>query len=129
MLQTALLCLALNIHYEARGEPIEGQFAVAHVTINRSKENKTSICHEVFKKGQFSWTKKRYSIPKDDTWKRSKKVAEMALKNKDSTNGATYFFNPSKCRTPHSIIKNRIKTKIIGNHVFYANKNSQLPRR
>lgn len=97
ILHAALLCLALNIHFESRGEPIEGQLAVAHVTINRAKENRTSICHEVFKKNQFSWTRNRYSIPKGPTWEKSKNVATMALRTPDSVKGATYFFNPKIC--------------------------------
>jgi len=121
ILHAALLCLALNIHFEARGEPIEGQIAVAHVTINRAKENQTDICHEVFKKGQFSWTHQRYSIPKGDSWERSKNIAKLSLKISDSVKGATYFFNPKKCR-PNFIVKNKKKIKVIGNHVFYANK-------
>ncbi|MCK4867057.1 MAG: cell wall hydrolase, partial [Alphaproteobacteria bacterium] len=30
-----LECLALNVYFEARGEPREGQVAVAHVVMNR----------------------------------------------------------------------------------------------
>ena len=30
-----LHCLAENIYYEARGEPLDGQYAVAEVTLNR----------------------------------------------------------------------------------------------
>jgi N-acetylmuramoyl-L-alanine amidase len=35
MVATALVCLALNIYFEARNESLAGQFAVAEVTINR----------------------------------------------------------------------------------------------
>ena len=31
----AVLCLALNVYFEARSEPINSQFAVAEVTMNR----------------------------------------------------------------------------------------------
>jgi spore germination cell wall hydrolase CwlJ-like protein len=117
ILHAALLCLALNIHFEARGEPIEGQLAVAHVTINRAKENQTSICHEVFKKGQFSWTKKRYSIPKGLEWEKSKKIAQLSLKSPDSVNGATYFFNPTKCH-PIDIVKKKKRVKKIRKSYF-----------
>lgn len=117
ILHAALLCLALNIHFEARGEPIEGQLAVAHVTINRAKENKTSICHEVFKKGQFSWTRHRYSIPKGPEWENSKKVASLSLKSSDSVKGATYFFNPKKCH-PANIVRGRVKVKRIRKSCF-----------
>lgn len=112
ILHAALLCLALNIYFEARGEPIEGQRAVAHVTINRARENKTSICHEVFKKGQFSWTRHRYSIPKGQSWEQSKKIAHQSLNVEDSVKGATYFFNPKKCH-PDTIVRNKRKIKSI----------------
>ena len=121
LLQSALFCLALNIHFEARGEPIQGQIAVAHVTMNRVKENKSNICHEVFKKGQFSWTQKRFSIPKGPEWEKAKNIAKLSLQSPDSVRGATYFFNPKKCH-PSSIVKNKKKITKIGNHVFYANK-------
>ena len=32
---TALLCLSANIYFEARGEDIAGQIAVAEVVLNR----------------------------------------------------------------------------------------------
>ncbi|TLZ19962.1 MAG: hypothetical protein E6K26_04220, partial [Gammaproteobacteria bacterium] len=32
-----LRCLAENIYFEARGEPIAGQYAVAEVTLNRTQ--------------------------------------------------------------------------------------------
>lgn len=117
IVKTALLCLALNIYFEARGEPIYGQYAVAHVTINRSKLHKTSICHEVFKKNQFSWTKYKYSIPpkNDKVWFQALIIAKKALRSNDITNGALYF--------NHNRIKRSFKyrpIKQIGNHTFYT---------
>ena len=35
LLQSALICLAMNIYHEARSEPIAGRVAVAEVTLNR----------------------------------------------------------------------------------------------
>ena len=58
-------CLARNIYHEARGEDIDGQIAVAQVTLNRvdSPRYPNSICDVVYHdKGprawdcQFSWT-------------------------------------------------------------------------
>ena len=48
----AALCLASNIYFEARGEPIDGQILVAEVTMNRGSD----ICATVFEPDQFSWT-------------------------------------------------------------------------
>lgn len=56
-------CLATNIHYESRGEPVLGQIAVARVTMNRAKDS--SICTEVYRYKQFSWTLKKHKPLKD----------------------------------------------------------------
>ena len=51
-------CLALNVYHEARGEVIEGQIAVAHVTLNRVNHSyfPETICDVVYQNRQFSWT-------------------------------------------------------------------------
>lgn len=43
-------CLAINIYHEARGETVEGKFAVGHVTMNRVNSNRfpNSICKVVY---------------------------------------------------------------------------------
>lgn len=48
------LCVATNIFFEARAEPLKGQIAVKDVTRNRGK----NACAVVFAKHQFSWTAK-----------------------------------------------------------------------
>ena len=35
MIEMFLTCLALNVYHEARSEPMDGQYAVAHVVLNR----------------------------------------------------------------------------------------------
>src|SRR5919106_4678476 len=51
-------CLARNVYYEARGEPIAGQYAVAEVTMNRkaSPRYPKTVCEVVYQKEAFSWT-------------------------------------------------------------------------
>lgn len=51
----AALCLAGNMYFEARGEPVDGQIMVAEVTMNRAGVD-GDICATVFEKKQFSWT-------------------------------------------------------------------------
>ena len=61
MLETALMCLALNIYFEARSEPIQGQIAIAEVTLNRvaSANFPNDVCSVVLQDNnsgcQFSW--------------------------------------------------------------------------
>src|SRR3546814_13057986 len=58
------LCLAKNIYFEARSEPLEGKLAVAHVVMNRvaSQYFPETVCgvvqdgtEEVLNRCQFSW--------------------------------------------------------------------------
>jgi spore germination cell wall hydrolase CwlJ-like protein len=122
LIKSALFCLALNIYYEARGEPLQGQYAVAHVTLNRVKQNYSDICTEVFKQGQFSWTRHKFKIPsdKDKSWKVAQEVARRALSSKDITGGATYFHSRN-CRNTTNFKNKRVTTKI-GGHIFYVNR-------
>ena len=50
ILESALLCLSLNIYYEAGYEPPEAQMAVALVTLNRAHHKQTKVCNVVFAK-------------------------------------------------------------------------------
>ena len=58
MLSAAAMCLAINLWYEARGEGINGMFAVAEVTERRVvlPAWPDSHCEVVYQPWQFSWT-------------------------------------------------------------------------
>lgn len=108
-------CLAANIHYEARGESKKGQIAVAHVTLNRTKDKRfpKTVCGVVKQPGQFSWVKD------NPVMKAPKKFQELALevlsgKYKDPTRGALFFHNGSV-----ESFKRRELIRI-GEHIFYA---------
>lgn len=133
ILETALICLTANIYYEARGENLLGQQAVAQVTINRSKVKQKPICDVVTEKHQFSWTTgrikqdkrgkwhiKRVAEPKDKVaWKWSKRVARRMLakqRRMDVTLGATHYH--AKYVRP-KWAKSMLLTYSEGQHVFY----------
>jgi len=40
MIDAFITCLALNIYYEARNQPISGQVAVAHVVLTRVADSR-----------------------------------------------------------------------------------------
>jgi len=48
----SLACLARNVYFEARGEPVAGQYAVAEVTMNRRASGRYSntVCGVVYQK-------------------------------------------------------------------------------
>src|SRR5438128_3895475 len=71
-------CLARNVYYEARGESLAGQYAVAEVTLNRkaSLGYPKTVCEVVYQKGAFSWTGEKVYEPGGPEWQRAQKVAE-----------------------------------------------------
>jgi N-acetylmuramoyl-L-alanine amidase len=131
ILETAIICLAMNIYHEARSESIPAQYAVASVTLNRAGRDHKKVCHVVGQKHQFSWTTKllakrgdtlalkREGYPKDEhAWELAQKIANTALKrlDLDFTGGATFYH--ANYVTPawrHTVQH----TKTLGTHIFY----------
>lgn len=76
-------CLASAVYFEARGEPIEGQLAVAEVVLNRTVSGRypTTICGVVVQPAQFSFVRNR-RIPAanrtSDAWRRAVAIARIA---------------------------------------------------
>lgn len=128
-----LRCLALNIYFEARGEPAAGQLAVALVTINR-RENRhfpNSVCGVVWQKHQFSWTHDGKSDRPTDkrawrlaqkiarfTYERFDKLSALSRKALDLTKGALHYYAPSLA-SPYWAKVHSI-TREIGGHVFLS---------
>jgi len=75
----SLDCLARNVYYEARGESLTGQYAVAEVTMNRraSLLFPKTVCEVVYQQKAFSWTGlASLDEPGGDAWRRATRVAE-----------------------------------------------------
>lgn len=126
-----LTCLAKNIYHESRGEPIDGQYAVAEVTMNRvaSKHYPSTVCEVVYQENfdvirkrnvsAFSWTELDLTAPVNEKrWKRAWKIAEEVYDGKAEprVEGAL-FYHSTYIRPRWSRRKRRIAK--IGNHVFY----------
>lgn len=127
ILETAALCMALNLYHEARSEPIMGQYAVAMVTLNRAKGERKNVCRVVLAKKQFSWTTTLVKgvtvapsgLPKDqDAWKKAQIIANVSLSGKmpDFTNGSN-FYHVQRIR-PYWV-SSMERTKQVGRHIFY----------
>lgn len=77
-------CLASAVYFEARGEPIEGQLAVAEVVLNRTQSGRypREICAVVEQPWQFSFVNATGRIPNADrssaSWRRAVAVAKIA---------------------------------------------------
>ncbi len=76
-------CLANAVYFEARGESLEGQLAVAEVVLNRARSGRypTTICAVVVQPAQVSFVR-RGVIPAADrgceAWRRAVAIARIA---------------------------------------------------
>ncbi len=88
-----LLWLTLNVYHEARSEPTIGQRAVAHVTLNRAIQQKTSVEDVVTAPYQFSWFLQKQSFfPKEPgAFLNCLQSSLTALTSDDFTSGATHY--------------------------------------
>ena len=124
-------CLALNIYHEARGEPRNGQYAVAEVTMNRvaSKHYPDTVCGVVYQQnwdarrkrmvGMFSWTElERKPEIKSRLWIQARKIAELVYNDsyEPKLEGALFYhahyIKPGWARNKKPITR-------IGRHIFY----------
>ena len=127
----SLTCLALNVFYEARGEPLAGQYAVAEVTMNRvaSRRFPGTVCGVVYQKtwdplrkryvGAFSWTEfEQLPAPKGEHWERAWRVAEAVYAGRyEPQLGGALHYHAVYLRPSWSTERKRIAQ--IGNHIFY----------
>lgn len=51
----SLYWISLCLYHECRGEPLEGQVAVAHVIMTRAAKRRLSVEEVITQKSQFSW--------------------------------------------------------------------------
>ncbi len=88
--------LARAVNGEARGEPYEGQVAVAAVILNRVKHASfpNTISGVIYQPGAFTAVADgQINVPIDPD-STVYKACQDALNGWDPTNGAIYYFNP-----------------------------------
>jgi spore germination cell wall hydrolase CwlJ-like protein len=126
-----LQCLAENIYFEARGESLEGQLAVAEVTLNRTRAPSFphTICDVVHDTrwdpmrrrfvGHFSWTeRRRLAEPRGPAWKQAMAVAAAAYDDTYVPVVPGALFYHATTVQPGWASTKRVVAKI-GNHIFY----------
>ena len=108
--------LSRLVYGEARGEPYEGQVAVAAVVLNRVKSSSfpNTISGVIYQKGAFSVVDDgQINLTPNST---AKKAAQDALNGWDPSYGALYYFNPSTATNKWIWSRPHIIT--IGKHRF-----------
>lgn len=95
--RSELYCLSHAVYHEARGEPVEGQMAVAHSVLNRVEASRwpDTICEVVYQHKQYSHLTASTSVESDRIeWGEVVEVAAHAMVGytDDPTNGADHFY-------------------------------------
>lgn len=128
-------CAVRNLYHEGRGEGLIGQGYIVKTVLNRVRDTKHphSVCSVIYQNKQFSWT---HQIPKHKQQVPNKTTSEKELLKKlealstvviwldrvgiDFTQGSQ-FYHSTKVK-PRWDYSKLVKTKVVGNHVFYKNK-------
>jgi spore germination cell wall hydrolase CwlJ-like protein len=129
--ENELECLAENIYFEARGEPLNGQYAVAEVTLNRTRAEHFphTVCGVVHETrwdpsrrrfvADFSWTELGVSSPQEGPdWKQAMAVASAAYDDQhEPLVPGALFYHATSVHPAWSRTRKTVAT--IGKHIFY----------
>ncbi|OYY79728.1 MAG: hypothetical protein B7Y43_00630 [Sphingomonas sp. 28-62-20] len=114
-------CMAGAIYYEAKGEPLAGQLAVAQVILNRTTSGRfpSSICSVVLQRGQFSFVRGG-RMPKvsstNAAYRTALAIAQIAIDGAwDGPAQAALYFHAKRVSPNWG----RARVATIGRHIFY----------
>ncbi|WP_423606226.1 cell wall hydrolase [Sphingomonas sp. MS122] len=116
-----LNCLAVGVYYESKGEPLEGQLAVAEVILNRAESGRfpRTVCGVLTQRGQFSFVRGgKLPQPPESAraWKTALAVAKVARGDMwDSRVSKALYFHARHVSPGWR----RARVGSVGNHVFY----------
>ncbi len=115
-------CLAASVYFESKGEPLEGQLAVAEVIMNRVESGgrfPASICKVVFQKGQFHFVRNGGFPPiakSSRAWREAVAIARIAMDEAWESRASKAMFFHARRVSPGW---NKVRVAQLGNHVFY----------
>jgi hypothetical protein len=113
-----LKCLARAVYFESRGEPLEGQLAVAQAILNRTESGRyaKSACAVISQPGQFSYPLGRNVRPGSD-WAKAQAIAVIAAQE------LWHEVAPEAMSFHATYVKpgwtDRTRVAQIGRHIFY----------
>ena len=118
-------CLANAVYFEARGEPLEGQLAVAEVVMNRAASGRypATICARRRQRAQFSFVRGGM-IPRadrdSDAWRRAVAIARIAAAGASRLLPANVLWYHANYVSPRAGAAGSRATGQIGAHIFYS---------
>lgn len=117
-------CLAGAVYFEAQGESLEGQLAVAEVVINRAASGRypTSLCAVITQKAQFSFIRAgRFPqiARQTEAWRKAVAVAHIARQKLAERVAPNVLWYHADYVAP--VWRHRLKRVAkIGVHIFYS---------
>jgi N-acetylmuramoyl-L-alanine amidase len=113
-----LNCLATAVYFESRGEPMEGQLAVAQTILNRVESGRyaSTVCGVINQPRQFSYDRNRAPRAGSD-WETAQAIAQIAMQDMWHEVAPRAVSFHARRVAPNWAGKTRVAT--IGNHVFY----------
>ncbi|WP_152392528.1 spore cortex-lytic enzyme [Paenibacillus guangzhouensis] len=111
-----LKLMANAVFGESRGEPYEGQVAVAAVILNRVKSPSfpNTVSGVIFQPGAFT------AVADGQIWlepnEKARKAVQDAINGWDPSGGCLYYFNPETATSKWIWTRPQVKT--IGKHIF-----------
>lgn len=108
--------MANAVYGESRGEPFEGQVAVAAVILNRvrSPEFPNTPSGVIFQPGAFTAVADGQIYLEPNA--QARKAVEQAMNGWDPSGGCLYYFNPKTATSKWIWTRPQVKT--IGQHIF-----------
>lgn len=116
-------CLATAVYFESKGEPLEGQLAVAQVVINRSRSGRfpPTLCGVVKQHAQFSFVRGG-AFPRVNegctAWRRARAIARIAQANLVASLPTDVLWYHADYVTPRWR-QALVEVEKIGAHIFY----------
>lgn len=134
---TSVMCVALAIYFESASsnQPIDDQYSIAFVVVNRAHDSGMKPCDVVFEPKQFSSLnhalddlgnlKPEYR-PQGKAWRTAKNIASTVLRGDmpDITNGARFYY-ANYIRPPAWSLGMRY-TGRHGKHFYWRKKNNNM---
>lgn len=113
-----LNCLATAVYFESRGEPMEGQLAVAQTILNRVESGRyaPTVCGVINQPKQFSYDRSRAPRAGSD-WETARAIARIAMEDMWHEVAPRAISFHARRVAPNWAGKTRVAT--IGNHIFY----------
>ena len=116
-------CLANAVYFEARGESLEGQLAVAEVVMNRAASGRypASLCGVVRQPAQFSFVRAGRMPRADrgsDAWRRAVAVARIAKAGSSRVLPGNVLWYHANYVSPGWGRRLAMNSRI-GSHIFY----------